>query len=377
MKIGILSLPMWYNYGGILQTYALQTVLNNLGHETIYINRHHRPKTSSEKLKTNLNKFVKKTILGNKNYPLYPSVSQKAHISQNTLKFIDNEINPITNKLFSFSDLKNESIKKYDAFVVGSDQVWRPNYVPNIYNYYLDFVDNDLIKVSYAASFGTDAWEYTQEESAKCKELLQSFTSVSVREDSAVKLCESKYNVTASHVVDPTMLIPKEHYVELINKYENEPKTEKGLFTYILDENEEAKKIIDKVARAKGLTAFRVMPKPFDGDFSYKKEEYIFPQLTKWLKAINDAEFIIADSFHGSVFAILFNKPFIAIGNVKRGLSRFTSLFKMFGLESRLILNINDLDDAKINEEIDWKSVNEILHKEINTSTDFLKNCFK
>lgn len=371
MKVGILSLPMWNNYGGILQTYALQTILRDLGHETIYVNRQHPKLSALDEKKVELKTFIKKNIMFKKNITVYPNHHQREKISQNTFDFIEKEIKPISGKLYSNSDLQYLKSELIDAYIVGSDQVWRPKYVPNIFNYYLDFVDDEALKISYAASFGTDAWEYSLEQEMRCKELLKRFDNVSVREDSAINLCTDKYDVNTTHVLDPTLLIDKEKYVELIDKYED-GKSEGNLFTYILDENNEAKQIIKKVANKLDLKSFKVMPKVFDVNFNINDDAYDYPSLTKWLQAINDANFIIADSFHGCVFAILFNKPFIAIGNKSRGLSRFTSLFKMFNLEDRLILNLPDLSESKIAEPINWDEVNSILKVKREESINFL-----
>src|SRR5690606_30541311 len=127
---------------------------------------------------------------------------------------------------------------KFSAVVVGSDQVWRPRYSPNIYNFFLDFLKNNstIKKVAYAASFGTEDWEYTEEQTREARELIKHFNAVSVRESSGVLLCDKYLNrKDAVHVLDPTLLLKAEDYNQLINK----TKKEIGLFTYVLDETKE------------------------------------------------------------------------------------------------------------------------------------------
>ena len=95
-------------------------------------------------------------------------------------------------------------------------------------------------------------------------------------------------------------------------------------------------------------------------DVKNRIEDCVFPGVTTWLRAFMDAEMTVVDSFHGMVFSIIFNKPFWVIGNAHRGMSRFTSLLKVFHLENRL-LDASGLDDVDLSQSIDWESVNEIL----------------
>ncbi|RXQ97448.1 polysaccharide pyruvyl transferase family protein [Ancylomarina salipaludis] len=369
MKIGTLTLPLWYNYGGIIQAYVLQRILAELGHEASLIDFHHPIPSSFQLFRNKLVRGVKKYLFQNGNTVIYPDYYQRQIISKHTLEFINKEIQPITEKVYSYDELKKIEAD-FEAFIVGSDQVWRPNYTPNIENYFLDFTDK--IKIAYAASLGTDVWQYSEAQHEICKSLIQKFRAVSVREKSALSICKDKFATEAIQVLDPTMLLTKHDYLELCSKYDTPPNTG-NLFTYILDESDRNKTIIDQVSEVLNLQAFRVMPKPFDDQFQKDDAAYVFPPLTQWLKAFDDAEFIVADSFHGCVFAIIFNKPFIAIGNKERGLTRFQSLFEMFHLADRLILSPDDLTEDLINAPIDWLSVNAILDANKNSSLEFLK----
>ena len=226
MKIAILTQPLKSNYGGLLQAYALQKSLSKLGHDATTVNRFFLPKT---KLKV-LENFIKRVLLvyikGRKDievFPLQPSKKEQEIMATNTSAFIKNNI-ALTKTISSTVELE-EMIEEYDAFVVGSDQVWRPKYSPSIYNYFLDFIEKDnpkkVKKLSYAASFGVDSWEFTPEETSKCSSLIKNFDAVSVREDSGVALCKTYLGATATHVLDPTLLLSKEDYLKLIEKYKN------------------------------------------------------------------------------------------------------------------------------------------------------------
>ena len=369
MKIGTLTLPLWFNYGGIIQAYALQRILADLGHEASLIDFHHPIPSSLQLLRNKMVRGVKKYLFQNGNAVIYPDYHQRKIISKHTLEFIKKEIQPITDKVYSFDELKKIETD-FEAFIVGSDQVWRPNYTPNIRNYFLDFTDKT--KIAYAASLGTDVWQYSDDQHETCKSLIQKFRAVSVREKSALSICKDKFGVEAIQVLDPTMLLTQNDYLKLCEKYDT-PQNTGNLFTYILDESDRNKEIVNRVSRVLNLKAFRVMPKPFDDHFRKDDAAYVFPPLTQWLKAFDDAEFIVADSFHGCVFAIIFNKPFIAIGNKVRGLTRFQSLLEMFNLSDRLILSPDDLSEYLINTPIDWSSVNAILDTNKNNSLEFLK----
>ena len=224
-------------------------------------------------------------------------------------------------------------------------------------SFLLDFAEanKDVKKIAYAASFGVDKWEFSDEETKIAKHLLPLFDAVSVREDSGVTLCENYLGVQAEHVLDPTMLLDKEDYISLI-KAECEPQSEGNLFTYILDSSEHKQKIVDNLADKLKLKPFEVQPKykhPSKDNIKKNIEDCVYPAVTKWLRAFYDAKFVVTDSFHGCVFSIIFNKPFIAIGNKDRGLARFKSLLSLYRLENRLN-NVNP-DSLDI---IDWSFVN-------------------
>lgn len=367
MKIGILTQPLHSNYGGLLQNYALQQTLIRLGHEVETIDWEGDSGLHETLYRIKIR--VLHTLFPNK-YPQLkyrPNRKERAIIQRNTNHFINTYINH-TEAMHSYEEFVKQASKgKYDAYVVGSDQCWRPCYNAFLSSMFLDFVQDKQVKrIAYAASFGTDKWEFTPQQTAVCALLAKKFDMVSVREDSGVKLCKEHLGVDAVHVLDPTMLLTKEDYIQLIEK-EKEPKSNGTLFNYILDPDAKKSAFIQKVAKAKGLKAFQVLPKcqtetRTKEDVKKRIEDCVFPGVTTWLRAFMDTEMTIVDSFHGMVFSIIFNKPFWAIGNVSRGMSRFTSLLKMFHLEDRL-LDADNLDDVDFSKPIDWTMVNGILEE--------------
>lgn len=368
-KIAILTQPLGRNYGGLIQNYALQIVLKNMGFDPLTINRVEKPKSSfREKLGILKNETINK-IKGS--YIYNYSIKDKEYINQNLIRFISGNIN-ITKNIISTESLKNQfKNQSFYAVIVGSDQAWRPRYSPNIYNYFLDFLESDkkIKKIAYASSFGTEDWEYTDEQHIICKRLIKSFDNISVREDSAVNTCENKFNVRATHVLDPTLLIDKETYLSIFEGLNLDSKS--GVFNYQLDNNESSQKFISDLSNNMNLKVFNI-----NGD-SLKKNNETKPSVESWLKSFYDADFVVTDSFHGTVFSIIFNKPFYAIQNEERGSSRFLSLLKLFDLEDRLITDIKLFNFEDLDNDIDYEIVNKKLSLLREESISFLRNSLK
>ena len=346
MRIGILTLPLHTNYGGILQAYALQTVLERMGHEVVVFDTPNKAFLPPLwKLPLSFSKRIVLKFLGKTNRVFIERYNNKVRsvITQHIQPFVDTYLH--RKVIRSFKDLKQED---YDAIIVGSDQVWRIIYFPRLWlgqqieNAYLDFAKNWNIKrIAYAASFGTENWEYDEEQTKKCKNLLRKFDAVSTREVDGVKLCKAKFEVDAHHVLDPTMLLSMDDYMALFQKA-NTPKSEGTLLNYVLDETEEIDCLINKVATDKHLVPFAVN-NPFEYDDSKPLQQRIKPSVETWLRGFSDAKFVMTDSFHACVFSILFKKQFAVIGNKVRGLSRIESLLECLGIEDRIVEDSNQV----------------------------------
>lgn len=365
MRIGILTLPLHTNYGGILQAYALQTVLERMGHQVVVIDEPIRKGKATFKqiIKRIIKKFIGRptTILWEKYfYESYPI------ISQNIRRFIDSYLK--REVVESPSLLKEQN---FDAIVVGSDQIWRPKYYDKIEDAYLHFAKDwkSLKRIAYAPSFGTDVWEYSEEQTMEFSQLLKKFDAISVREQSGIRLCKERFNIDSKLVLDPTMLLSKDDYNKLINEsYTQKPKGD--LLKYILDKSGSITTLIDCIAKEKNLTTFSVSGKPFEE--GQKAEDCILPSIESWLRGFRDAKFVVTDSFHACVFSMIFNKPFCVVGNKTRGMARFNSLLALFNQEFRLVETINDyiLNEQRINQcpNIDFDKLS--IKKD---SIDFLK----
>lgn len=378
-KVGILTQPLQNNYGGLLQAYALQKSIRDIGHEVWIINRKGPKVTPLRSLASIGKRFTHKYLLKKNNIDsiiLYrPTLEEANFISRHTSYFRENYINPVTPEINDHSGMRKLVNLNFDAYVVGSDQVWRPRYSPKITNYFLDFVEDDkkARKIAYAASFGVANWEFNKTDTKTCSILADKFDAISVRESSGMELCEKYLKANAVHVLDPTLLLNVQDYSEIIEK-ENEPEIEGNLMTYVLDQSDNKNKFISDVAKELNLIPFSVMQKEQLTQKTKKDiSNFIFPPVTKWLRGIRDAEFVVTDSFHGCAFSILFNKPFLAIGNKGRGLARFESILKIFDLEERLITDFENVDMTLLSKKVDWISVNKVLNRERVRSLNFLK----
>ncbi len=377
MKIGILTLPLHTNYGGILQAYALQTLLESMGHEVVVFDTPNKLSLPPFwKLPLSFGKRILLKIMGRRSW-----VFQERHfnmvrsvVARDIQQFVDERIHRKVFTRFSSLDAKD-----YDAIVVGSDQVWRMVYfVPNwlkqpMENAFLSFTKGWNIKrISYAASFGTDKWEYTEKQTRLCKDALQKFDAVSVREENGVKLCKQYFEANALHVLDPTMLLAADDYIDLF-KQKQTPKSEGTLLNYVLDETDEINNLIKRVAFERNLIPFAVN-NPFESDDTKPLSQRIKKSVEVWLRGFYDADFVITDSFHACVFSIIFKKQFVVVGNRKRGLARFESLLNLFALEDRLV--DANVDIANI-PQIDYDSVYRKYDELKDKSRKFLENALK
>lgn len=367
MKVALLVFPLHHSHGCILQTYALYSKLRSMGCDVTILDR--QPEDASLiRLVFLISKRVGLRLLkGYRGAIFYKGWFPKKIMGQQQ-SFIDSFRKDII-EVHSTEELESTvSSGNFDTIVVGSDQTWRPCNVPNVMDYWLDFArDISVRKVAYAPSFGVDNWEYTEEQTVKCKELAGLFTGLSVREESGVRLCKDNIGFDVTHVLDPTMLWDISFYAPIAKRF---AMNKGGCQCYFLDRSPEKLTIANQVADLLHLEVNFINTETENENAPFKKR--IAPSIEKWLAGFYNGDFIVVDSFHAMVFSIIFQKSFIVLGNRKRGLSRFESLLKELGLENRLLSDLKQLTDI-INEPIDWESVNEKLKVRRQFSIGYLK----
>ena len=369
MNIAIITLPLHTNYGGLLQAYALKHKLEQQGHKVDVIDL--KDKMPAPKgLKAPfiyIRRMASAIFKGTEVFREKRYARELPVVAANTSKFVDKYISP--RMVNEYKDI-NEG--EYDAFVVGSDQVWRPLYFRNIEDAFLKFAEGwDVKRIAYAASFGTDRLEYEYMQLEVCGKLLDKFDAVSVREDSAVTMCEEWLDYEdAAHVADPVMLLGSDEIASLAANAENRPAKGK-IMTYILDPSKEKSAAVDFMSRVTAAQVYDASVNPYARELPLS--ERVVPSLEQWIAGFADADFVITDSFHGCVLSILMHKKFLAVGNSRRGMARLSSLLNMFGLEGRLVHGIDPEDDGEyFLSDIDWEDVDEKLKAFREHSVKFL-----
>lgn len=377
-KICILTQPLFTNYGGILQAYALQKTIKDMGFDVVTDLCPIKILSFKERLREKTRRIVLKYLFNKRNINIrqyFLSKNDAKTISKNTKLFIDKYISTTD---FFHGELfpKEVEIKKYDAFIVGSDQVWRNEY-SRVESYFLDFAkDYPCKKIAFSASFGKSYWQFDDKRTKYLSFLAKKFSAISVREKSAIELCKNYLDIDAIHLIDPTLLLTKEDYDNII-KNENEEETQEDLVAYLLDDTKEKQDIIKKIQTIKNFSLCNISTKKLTKRQRHINEKYIFNPVSFWMNKIKNAKFVITDSFHGVVFSIIFNKPFAVIENKQRGNDRFSSLLNMFHLQDRIIKENEAFDSKILGKEIDYKAINSLIEQEKDKAIMFLSNNLK
>lgn len=315
MKIGILTHPQSINYGGILQCYALSTYLRKEGHDVIVIRRENNSPT--------LKRIVRQVL---KIFHIKPYYNKDEAKKGSKIKDFVNKQLVRTPPIYSQQGMQRICSKyRLNTLIVGSDQVWRRSFALKYgYNYFLDFATSDVIKLSYAASFGLSEWQYSPEETRIIKNLISEFKAVSVREDEAVSLCLNNLSQKAQQVLDPTLLLKKEDYIAITSPRLIE---QPYLFVYWLG---------DKSRMDEAINSFKGQ---YDGRIKVVnlRETPVLPSVEDWLSYIMNADMVLTDSFHGCAFSIIFNRPLSVFSNESGGIGRINSLLKMLGITGDII----------------------------------------
>ena len=319
VKIGILTLPLFNNYGGLVQAAALYHFLEQNGHEVVLL---------SKKYERPIHKRIAAQIL--RKIPFHNIGNVRSIEAQRAIHygFLDRFIPNRSRQLYSSAMLR-KFVRQNDieCVIVGSDQVWRPDYVSDedTRNFFLGF-SSEIRKVSYAASFGTSEWTRPNR-IPEVKELLSRFHAVSLREYSGVEICKSVLGrEDCTLTLDPTLIVDPAIYEKMVY---GSSTSEKHVLNYVLDKNPDFQKITGRVIKAIGGQ---------HGVRSILLDEDQRPAtVPEWVNAFRSASFVVTDSFHGTVFSILFRKPFVSIVNTERGADRFVTILDQLDLSDRLV----------------------------------------
>jgi hypothetical protein len=269
----------------------------------------------------------------------------------------------------SLNDWRNN---EDDIYVVGSDQVWNPALTKDTaLHYFFNFLPDGAKRISYAASFGDSEWLYKdiEREVFTC---LQKFSAIGVRENSGIQTCKNIFHVNATLTLDPAMLL--DDYSELMVK-KKRTHTKKTLITYLF-----VKKTPEWLQLIRFIGIQTHCRPVMLGERRMHKgiSNILFPSVENWVSEIANSSFVITDTFHGVVFAILHKKQFIVILSNTNQSGRIISLLALLGIENRLYHTLEDLyNTAEWMKEIDYDTVFERLDKLRKYSISFLENSLK
>lgn len=374
MNVYILTLPIGTNYGGIMQAYALRRVIESMGHNAITVRAEQDDMPLLLRLVYWAGVFRANFMRGKNLYFCVPK-RRFDTAQRNTEKFIEKFIKT-TPPIRIHRESKKLGALPADVFVVGSDQVWRPGRISwaNYGAYFFADIAPKIKRVAYAASFGFDNIKLPWYARRKYSALLKKFSAVSVRESSGGEICRREFGVDATVVLDPTMLLAGSDYAEIAES-ESSSRDSGYCFEYILDKTPFKDGIVKAVSASLCASVRKILPAGKVSDANNSDEYCVLPPVENWLGGIRNAKFAVTDSFHGTVFSILFHVPFAVLGNRGRGLTRIVSLLEKFGLESRFADSDNPAEIEKlVSTPIDWERVDSVLRSEREASLRFLKN---
>lgn len=326
MKVGIMT--FWWsedNYGQLLQCYALQKYLREQGYDAYLIRYDPRRDYKSDKLRF-LNILNIKVVF----YKLCNLLNNPTTTERGFEVFRRNYITATGRIYYHYSELV-EDPPVADIYITGSDQVWNypdkyKRYENLINAYFLNFGSPDIKRISFAASFSRKKLGFKLREFIK--PLLQKFDYVSVREKEGIELCENIGYKEAKLILDPTFFIALNQYPIADNSISDS----KYIFVYLLGSKcIYPKKQIESFAAENGLSIKYVYSQGKN-----KKKNGINASIPEWLTLIQNADYIITNSFHGIVFSILFEKKFAALPLI--------SFFEDTNIRLTTLLNLLNLE---------------------------------
>lgn len=367
------------NYGTSLQGYALLKKMQQLGYEVEVISYIKRL-SLLQKVRFVVNairvgggnniwkRMISKQVL--RQHPQY--ASNIGERTQAVDAYKEKKLIPLFREYVGY-DALHEGSKNYSAVVVGSDQVWTPMSLPNKF-FNLLFVDDSVPKVAYASSFGVSQIPQFQKKATGA--YLDRFYKIGVREQRGKEIVEELSHQHATVVADPTLLLSKEEWEEEIS---NARPNEKGpyIFCYFLGTNQDARKAVNELKKKTGLKiiTIRHMDEYVPEDESFGDEAPYFVDPNDFVKYISQASYVCTDSFHCTVFSIIFHRQFMTFyrfaSTSKTGRnSRIDSLFNVLGIDKNHIYKGNI---SLIDNQIDWGKTDERLTSLRKESISFLK----
>lgn len=361
MKIALITVQNANNYGAILQAFAMQEVLKKFGDVEVlhYKNRHISRSFDLIRFKPTIHGLLGSGKDVCRVFPRYRVIKKFKRFIAESLNLTDN---------MDYAGLV--SAEGYDLYVAGSDQIWNPDCVGSSgkldLGYFLDFVPSNIRKISYASSMGS--YRYTDKQSEQVKSLLSSFNSLAVREEDTQKYLQILVEKPVKHVLDPTLLLKKNEWRNLLSLGAGNSNSNKYILLYTVPKVPLLREVVSFYSKLLNLEVISIDQGLSAGAKVDRHIRDAGP--LEFIELFDNAEFIITDSFHGTCFSLIFQKPFVAVSTKKHS-NRIESLLSLVGLENRLIKESFHSDDAKIDINVSPKAY-ERLDKAREDSIDYI-----
>lgn len=389
MNIVVLTFTHNDNYGASLQCYALTKYLIDRGHtvKQLYVpHLHQRKKNLVERtiLRTRsiIGSLLRRTVLRfrkqiNPDYVRY-SLSKEEKLGKDAYQierealfnaFYDNYIPYFTEPCFTEEDISKLGLTA-DLYIVGSDQVWNPIITKEQKKiFFFSFLPDGVKRISYAACFGgKEEWIVSEKQTSEIKHLLEKFNGISVRDDIAKNILHNYFEVESERVLDPSFLLDEDVYAKIAMTSSLEGKGCLFLDKFVINDRW-LSGFLD-YSKSKGMKLIA------NGEYIHLKGVDYSPLLSVegWLKLLKTADFVITDSFHCTVFCIIFKKQFITTPSYQGGEGRMTSFLEELGLMNRYFSSSDDFKNNcnRCEKPIDYDAVYKILENKRLLSKYFL-----
>ena len=358
-NIGIITFHFAYNFGSNLQAYALKFLLENKGYNVKIINFIYEKDFKQYKL-FRVNSYLKRP----RSFIIDILCYNRNKIRKNNFElFAKKYFNLTQKKYYNYKDMK-ELNNEFDIFICGSDQIWNLDCTQGVEPaYFLKFANKDKLKIAYAPSLAHV--KFTKNYDADLKNAIKDLDYISVREESTLPLIQPLTEKKVNVVLDPTLLLDQKDYELIISQNEN---MSEYIFVYMLEYSVELVKYCNEFSSKKGIKVIYIANNKFSG-IKGKNAFGIGPD--KFLKYIKEAKYVITNSFHATVFSIIFNKKFVTF-TTKRSSSRMVDLLDNLGIPER-IYNEN----FNIDKDIDYDMVQKKLIDMRKTSLEYLSKALK
>lgn len=365
-KIGIVTLHGYFNYGNKLQNFALKFILEKFGFDVSTTTIFPPKKNFIDKIRSRSGKQLIKTIRTKLDIYQYVNKRKYKPVENNrTTIFKEFSENYLSENFYSLDDDKQvNDLNNYYYFITGSDQVWNPIYYYSLPIYFLTFA-NTHKRISYAPSMSVD--KLPEEYRLEYKKWLDKMSAISIREETGARIIKELTGMDVPVLVDPTMLLTKDEWLSISKRANNRPDTPYILTYFLGGPTDETRAKLEKLADEKNMTIINL------GDITENETYETGP--SEFLDYINNASAFFTDSFHGVVFSIVFQTPFIIYERISTGpsmYSRIKTLLSNFDMRNR--------EANGFNEDIfsmDFSGTHEVLKREYDKSMNYLKDALR